>query len=147
LTNGEGVIVIATPQHLVALESRLTDAHIDLATARRNDQYLALDARRTLGKFMMRNWPNDILFVHAMTELLDRAGKGGRRVRAFGEMVALLWDAKHTAATVRLEHLWTKICTERGLPLLCAYPRDSFHQSDEITIKHICASHSKVVDA
>jgi hypothetical protein len=145
LRAGEGVVVIATPAHLAGLERRLSALGLDLGLASRQDRYLALDASRTLGRFMLRSWPDDILFERVITDVLRRAGKEGRRVRAFGEMVALLWEQGHTGATVRLEHLWQRICDERGLSLFCAYPRAGFRQGGDLSEKQICAAHSKVV--
>lgn len=88
---------------------------------------------------------SEIFWGEVMTDLRRRAGKGGRRVRAFGEMVALLWQRGQTGATVRLEHLWHRICEERGLSLFCAYPRIGFTKNAEESIAEICAAHSKVL--
>jgi hypothetical protein len=145
LRAGDGVVVIATPPHLAALERRLAAADIDPARASLRDQYIPLDADRTLKKFMLRGWPDDILFERVVSDLLARAGRGGRRVRAFGEMVALLWEEGRTGATVRLEHLWHRMCRDRGFPLLCAYPRAGFVEDADLSAKQICAAHSKVV--
>jgi hypothetical protein len=142
---GEGVVIIATPGHLASLKQRLTAAGIDVDRAILQDQYIALDADRTLRKFMMRGWPDDVLFEQVVTDLLKRASRGGRRVRAFGEMVALLWEEGHTGATVRLEHLWHQMCHERGFSLFCAYPRVGFTQDADMSMREICAAHSKVV--
>lgn len=147
LRSGDGVVIIATPEHLTALEGRLRNADLDLERAALTDQYIALDANRTLAKFMIQGWPDDILSDQVVTDLLTRAGKGGRRVRAFGEMVALLWHEGHTGATVRLEHLWHRLCHERGFSLFCAYPRIGFTQDADLSIKEICAAHSKIVHA
>jgi hypothetical protein len=145
LRTGDGVVVIATPEHLLALEARLQRAGFDPERAALEDQYIALPAKQTLAKFMIRGWPDDILFDGVVTDLLKRAGKGGRRVRAFGEMVALLWNEGHTGATVRLEHLWHRMCHERGFSLFCAYPRVGVTQDADLSMKEICAAHSKVV--
>jgi len=101
--------------------------------------------RPFVGLRFIRGWPDDVLFEQVVTDLLQRAGKDGRRVRAFGEMVALLWKDGHTGATVRLEHLWHRMCHERGFSLFCAYPRIGFTQDADLSIKEICAAHSKVV--
>jgi hypothetical protein len=145
LRAGEGVVVIATTAHLAALDERLLAAGFDLRMAALRDEYIALPAKQTLAKFMIRGWPDDILFDQVVTGLLKRAGRDGRRVRAFGEMVALLWGQGHTGATVRLEHLWHRMCHERGFSLFCAYPRIGFTQDAELSIKEICAAHSRVV--
>ena len=145
LRAGDGVIVIATPAHLAALARRLVATGIDVEGAAVTDQYVALDADRTLKKFMMRGWPDDVLFDRVVSELLARAGRDGRRVRAFGEMVALLWEEGRTGATVRLEHLWHRLCNERRFSLFCAYPRTGFANDVDLSAREICAAHSKVV--
>ena len=145
LKAGDGVVVIATADHLDALEQRLTAAGFDLKLAALRDQYIGLPAQQTLARFMVRGWPDDVLFEQVVTDLLRRAGKDGRRVRAFGEMVALLWKDGHTGATVCLEHLWHRMCQERGFSLFCAYPRIGFTQGADLSIKEICAAHSRVV--
>jgi hypothetical protein len=150
LIAGEGVIVLATSEHLHALEDRLragtVDAPgIDLDEAVRQDRYVPLEAQRVLPKFMVGGWPDEYQFDAFVSSLLKRAGRGGRRVRAFGELVALLWQQGHAGATVRLEYLWHKLCHERGFPLFCAYPKIGFTQNAETSIQEICAAHSKVL--
>jgi hypothetical protein len=148
LAAGEAIILIATPAHRAGLEQRLVNAGNNLPLARRQNRYLALDAERALAKFMMRGWPDDILFKSFIEDLLQQAGAGEpvpRRVRAFGEMVALLWQQGYTGATVRLEYLWQQLCNDRGLSLFCAYPKLGFTQPADISIKEICSTHSKVI--
>jgi hypothetical protein len=67
-------------------------------------------------------------------------------VRAFGEMVALLWAQGHCGATVRLEYLWSRFCDQQGFSLLCAYPKSGFTSDAADSIRQICDAHSHVVD-
>jgi hypothetical protein len=143
---GEGVIVIATALHLAALEARLCADGIDLAAARGGSQYLALDAELTLSRFIVDGWPDEELFDPLVTALITRAGRGGRRrVRAFGEMVAILWAQGHAGATVRLEYLWHAICRRERFSLLCAYPRIGFVQDVNASVRDLCAAHSTAI--
>ena len=109
---GDGVVVIASPAYLFSLASRLTQCGIDVPNAIQREQYLTLDAEETLAKFMINGWPDNVLFNNFVTDILRRAKAGGRRVRAFGEMVAVLWAQGNSGATVRLEHLWQRLCQE-----------------------------------
>jgi hypothetical protein len=145
LQSGEGVIVIATAAHLSALEARLAGTGVDLTAARRGDQYIALDAELMLSRFIVNGWPDEEIFDPLITGLIARAGRGGRRVRAFGEMVAILWAQGHAAATVRLEYLWHAICRREAFSLLCAYPRTGFTQDVTASVREICAAHSRIV--
>jgi len=145
LDRGDGVIVIATADHLSALEARLSGVGADLAAARRCDQYIALDAELMLSRFIVNGWPDEEIFDPLITGLIARAGRDGRRVRAFGEMVALLWAQGHAGATVRLEYLWHVICRREAFSLLCAYPRSGFTQDMTLSAREICAAHSRMI--
>jgi len=123
LRGDEAAIVIATPEHLEGLEGRLGQHGIDVEAARREQRYLGLPADRILRDFMVDGWPDEERFQEVVSTLLHRMRGDGRRVRAFGEMVAILWAQGHAAATVRLEHLWNKLCEKERFPLFCAYPR------------------------
>lgn len=142
---GESVIVIATAQHLAALDRRLAAAGIDVPAARSADQYIGLDAERTLSLFMVGGMPDDLRFRTLVTGLIGRAKAGGRKVRAFGEMVAVLWAHGDRAAVLRLEQLWHGLCSAEIFSLLCAYPRSGFTQDTEKSIAQIHAAHSKTL--
>jgi len=139
----ESVIIIATAQHLKSLEGRLS--FFDLKRLRADDQYIPLDAEETLATFMVDDWPDEELFKKSVTAILKRAGKKGRRVRAFGEMVAILWAQGKNGATISLEHLWNNLMKDHTFPLFCAYPKSGFTDNAVESIKQICSTHSKVV--
>jgi hypothetical protein len=157
ITKGDGVIVIAIPAHLAALEHRLLTRGIDPLSVVEAGQFLALDAKETLAKFMVENrfgdgktaWPDEDRFRTLVTELVTRCGTRPdgtrRRVRAFGEMVALLWAEGKTSATIRLETLWHEFCQQSALCLFCAYPRAYFTNDPETSIQEICAAHSRIL--
>ena len=145
LRAGEGVITIATPEHRLQLEERLIAEGIDVAEARLRDDYIDVDAAQTLAQFMADGWPDEQKFQTAIADMLSRAGGGERRVRAFGEMVAVLWAAGQTAATVRLEQLWHRLCQQEGLSLLCAYPKSGFSNGSGASLREICTAHSRVL--
>ena len=144
LRAGDSAIVIATAAHRRALETRLTVQGLDLVGARRKDLYIDLDAEECLDRFIVDGWPDDDLFVAFVSEVLERARGDGRKVRAFGEMVALLWARGDHAATVRLEHIWHRLCEASGFSLFCAYPKVGFTENAAASISMLCATHSKV---
>jgi hypothetical protein len=144
---GDGVIVIATEPHLQALNARLESQEVDLASARSLFQYIPLNAEETLAKFMVDGSPDEERFERVVTELLERARQGERRIRAFGEMVSVLWAQGQNGATIRLEHLWHKFCQAQAFSLFCAYPRSGFTQDAAESVKEICAAHTKVIGA
>lgn len=141
---GESTILIATPEHLRQIHERLKVAHVDVKGAILQDRLITLDAESALARFMVKQWPDDHLFVALILELLERATAKNRRVRAFGEMVALLWARGDTAATVHLEFLWEKLRKEQCVSLFCAYPKAGFTKNPSQSIAEICALHSKI---
>ena len=145
LLANEGVIVIATRAHLVSLEQRLSARGLDVSAARERDRYIALDATDALSKFLVKGWPDEDRFEQFVTEMIGRAGREGRRVRAFGEMVAVLWARGQSGATIQLEHLWHRFCQSKTFSLFCAYPRSGFTQDTDASIREICAAHTRVI--
>jgi hypothetical protein len=145
LRAGESAIVIATPPHLEILNQRIRAAGFDVDALRANDQYVPLDAVETLQMFVKDGLPDEERFYRLVRGLLSCARRDGRRVRAFGEMVAVMWAQGHEAGTMQLEHLWHKLCAQEQFSLLCAYPRLGFSQDASSSISEICAAHSKVL--
>lgn len=144
LKAGESVIIIATTSHLKALNKRLKE-QFDLFSLTLRDQYIPLNAEEVLAQFMIDGWPDENLFYHLLTNLLLRARKRGARVRAFGEMVAILWAQGYSGATVRLEHLWSHYCKAEAFSLFCAYPRTGFTKDANSSLDDICNCHSKFI--
>lgn len=145
LRNDESAIVIATPGHRRNLADRLRRQGIDVDRAEVEDRYIALDAEQSLLLFMRNGWPEENFFQEFIRGLLERTQGRGRRVRAFGEMVAILWAQGHNGATVRLEHLWHVLCRAESFALFCAYPKSGFTQDATTSVQEICEAHSKVL--
>src|SRR4051794_19779427 len=57
LRAGEGVVLIATPEHQAALDERLAAQWLDAEAARERRDLVCLDAEATLARFMVENWP------------------------------------------------------------------------------------------
>jgi hypothetical protein len=145
LRMGEGVVVIASAAHLSSLNRRLTKHSANIVRGMHSDQYLSLNAEAMLSLFMVDGWPDEQRFNSFVTGVLSRARVGGRRVRAFGEMVAILWAQGNSGATVALEHLWTDLCESQDFMLFCAYPKCGFTCDAEQSIRNICDTHSRVI--
>jgi PAS domain S-box-containing protein len=146
---GEAGIVIATAAHRGALDERLHANGIDVAAARAHGRYVTLDAAVTLAGFMVDGRPDEARFVAAIGDTIERAAAGGQRpVRAFGEMVALLWlDGKHDAS-LALEKLWNALAQRLPFTLVCAYPLRAFRDPGAGRLfRDVCDAHSRVIPA
>lgn len=138
LRSGEPAIVIATPEHRRAFEARLG------ASAR----VTFLDAATLIARFMNGPAVDDERFLTTIGALLEETSGGTSRVRAYGEMVSLLWRDGHPEAAVRVEELWNELATLYPFSLLCAYPLDVFSsESDPRLFAHVCGAHAKVFPA
>jgi hypothetical protein len=145
LKAGESAIVLATEEHLSGLEAKLSASGVDLASAISRDQYITMVAEEALGRFMVNQWPDDQRFAEFVSGLLTRARASGRKVRAFGELVALLWARGDVAATVRLEFLWHELCHTQTFSLFCAYPKAGFTDDPLRSLNVIRATHSRLI--
>ncbi|MFZ6012748.1 MAG: MEDS domain-containing protein [Bacteroidota bacterium] len=145
LRAGECVITIGTTPHLKVLNERLRAGGFDVFGLSLHGQYIPLDAEETLSEFMINGWPDENLFRHVIGSLVARGRKQKRPVRAFGEMVAILWSQGHAGATVRLEHLWNDFLKTESISLYCAYPKSGFTENALESMANICGSHSKMI--
>ena len=143
LRAGEVVVLFATTTHLFALDHRLRHSGWDVAEMQQRGQYVAMNAGEALAGFMRDGCLDERRFNETVVAAIEAAQAGGRRVRAFGEMVALLWATGNRDATRQLEALWNNVCRDRQLSLLCAYPRQQ-PEPDEGMLE-ICALHSRVL--
>ena len=142
---GDSVILIPTMAHRDVINRRLEGCGMDLHTARREGRYFDPIAENFLANFMKEGWPDQQRFEQAMDNLFRQAGARGRRVRVFGEMVALLWGDGQAEATVRLEQLWTDFRRRHPFPLLCSYPKAGFVAGMEKFLGRICSSRTRLI--
>jgi PAS domain S-box-containing protein len=146
---GDRTIVIATEPHRRELERHLTARGLDVRAAGRSGAYVALDAAATLSRFMVGAGPDPARFADVVGDVIARASRGdGRPVRAFGEMVSLLWTDGRRDAAIHLEQLWNTLAREHPMSLLCAYPMAAFGDDDAgPLLSRICGEHTHVVPA
>jgi hypothetical protein len=146
INSNECVIVIASSNHLEALHLRLASYGINIQSLIDEERYIPVDAEKVLDTFMVDGWPDENLFNNAITYFIEKGTCKGRRIRSFGEMVAIFWGKGLNGATVQLEHLWNKFCKDRELSLFCAYPKIGFTEDINDSMKNICDCHSKIIN-
>jgi hypothetical protein len=144
LDGGGVAVVIATPEHRREFESRLGQAGVDLAGARDDGSYLALDAGQTLRQLMAAERLDPAAFDRVIGDVIRRAGAGGRPIRTFGEMVALLWDDGLVNEAVQLEALWEELGGRHPFSLFCGYRADSMAR-DIDAYAEVCRLHGEIV--
>jgi hypothetical protein len=148
LIAGDSVIVIATADHLQALKDRLSRHRFNLGFLESVGRFISLDTTDTLNRFMVNGMPDKTLFNECITRVITQAKTASGKFRAFGEMVATLWQQGAQEAAIQLEELWNTLHSQDKFTLFCAYPKAGF-TSDSTGgsgIKTVCCSHSKVID-
>ena len=169
--NGGVAVVIATPEHRREFEARLRKAlgDADLVAARDSGAYLALDARETVRALMPAGLDpapagqldpapvgqldpapvgqlDPAAFDRVIGGLIRQAGTGGRPVRAYGEMVALLWDDGLVNAAIQLEAMWNELGRAHSFSLFCGYPVGSVTRDGHLdAFAAVCRLHQEVV--
>src|SRR6478736_4641202 len=110
---GEPTIMVATVEHRAIIDETLLRRGLDVHEAKRSGQLRLLDAEETLASLIrggLLDAPTIRLTVGA---LIDATAANGKRVRVFGEMVALLWKQGNVAAAIELEGLWNDLAAGR----------------------------------
>jgi signal transduction histidine kinase len=148
LSAGQPLLVIATAPHRDAFSLHLQSQGFDLDEAGRRGLVTWLDARDTLAKFMTGSMPDGPRFRATVGRVIERSVRGRTygAVRAYGEMVDLLWKEGHADGAIRLEELWNELAAEHGFSLLCAYAMDNFHREEHAPdFREICRQHARVI--
>jgi DcmR-like sensory protein len=144
LEGGGVAIVIATPEHRHEFGTRLAQAGADLAAAGDRGAYLVLDAAETLRELMTADGLDGAAFDRVIGTLIRQAGAGGRPVRAYGELVALLWDDGLVSAAAQLEGMWDELGRRHPFSLFCGYRAGSVTR-DIDAFAEVCRLHAEVI--
>jgi len=145
---GEAAIVIATEARRRAFSLELEATGIDPAEALLSGSLILLDAEATLSSVMPSGRIDHDAFHEVVGGLLGAAAARGQPVRAYGEMVALLWDAGNVLGAIELESLWNDLARGPLFSLLCASPLASVSRpSHPEAFEQVCHLHSSVQTA
>jgi hypothetical protein len=125
---GEPAIVIATDDHRRVFARELERRGWDAAALQDEGLLVCCDAEETLAAFFDGTRASSVDFEREVGGLVDEieARYPGKTIRAFGEMVDLLWQRGHAQAALALEELWNELAQTRRFALLCGYRLDIF---------------------
>lgn len=148
IDSGDGAIVVATKARRNGLDELLQANGLDVTSAKARGRYVSLDAAETLSKFMVDGAPEPGRFHEYMGGVFASVADDRSRIRAFGEMVALLWAEGNHAAAIRLEELWNDLQKAHSFSLFCAYPMNGLG-GERFIEPHgsVCNVHSRVIPA
>ena len=140
-------IVIATPSHRACILEQLRSQDVDPVALAGPASLVLLDAEEMLEQFMIDGTPDTTKFRTAMEPVLRSLSEAhpGAQIRAYGEMVDVLWKQGRTVAATRLEMLWNDLAQGHDFALLCGYAMGNFYKGT--AVEAICSHHSHVVSS
>jgi KaiC/GvpD/RAD55 family RecA-like ATPase len=142
-------ILIATPAHTITILEELKRRMIDVEQAQKSGHLIVLDAQRTLDLFMDGDIPEAQRFENSVGKLVaDVLDARPERtlIRAYGEMVDVLWKEGKPEAAIKLEILWNKLANQYGFALLCGYSMGNFYKQTAL-FEQVCEQHTHVMPA
>lgn len=141
LALGQPALIIATKDHAERIEENLAAATIDVETLKKQGDLLILDARQIMATFMVNSLPDPDFFKAAATSALEQLSRGrSHTIRAYGEMVDMLWKDGMTEAAIKLEILWNRLANTHDFSLLCGYAMGNFYK--DASIDDVCHHHT-----
>lgn len=146
LIAGQPGILIATPAHIKAVLEELGHRLIDVEQARRIGDLVCMDAEETLATFMAGPLPDPQAFKKNVGDVIEQTLSGRARtpVRAYGEMVDVLWKQGAVEAAIKLEILWNELAMSHSFQLLCSYSMGTFFKQAE-HLERVCQQHSRIM--
>ena len=146
LIAGQPALVVATPAHRQAILEELSHRLIDVNQARRIGDLVFLDAHDILETFMRGDMPDAGAFRHTVGGVIHQtlAGRPGASLRAYGEMVDVLWKRGNEEAAIKLEVLWNELSATHPFQLLCGYSIGNFFKQTR-SFERICEQHTHVM--
>ena len=145
LATKQPALAITTPEHARSIETALSAAGLDVATLKASGELTLLDADETMAAFMVDGMPDAAKFDAIVSKAIDRACRGRTdcTIRAYGEMVDVLWKRNQPVAAIRLEMLWNKLAATKDFSLLCGYAMGHFFKDAQRA--EVCAQHTHLV--
>jgi hypothetical protein len=136
LSAGSPALVIATPGHGRALLDALPE----------QAEVVVRDAEETLAAICEDGSLSAAAFERVVGGAVDElaARCPGRTIRAYGEMVDLLWRRGERQEALALERLWNELQRSRPLALLCAYCADLFDVDTQSGLAEVFGLHTHV---
>lgn len=148
IAEGQPALVVATAAHTARILAAVKARGLDVDELRRTGELNLFDARKMLSSFMVGSMPDPLLFKSNMGDAIERMclDRKPGPIRAYGEMVDLLWQDGNADGAIRLEILWNQLASTYEFSLLCGYAVGHFYkESVGSRFKDVCDQHSHVV--
>ncbi len=143
---GDRLLVVATRAHWQAFATRLAADGLDAALLVTRGEAAFFDAREVLDSLVVNGSVDQVGFIDRVSRIVrDLSGPSGAPVRAYGEMVDLLWRDGQMETAHQLEELWNQTLQTAPVSMLCGYGLDAMARDlSGVNFTRICAAHTRV---
>jgi hypothetical protein len=148
LGSGEAGVIIARGDHRQQFEGGLEQAGVNPQAVRAEGRLIVIDAEEALGEFMREGVPQWQAFEASIGGLIARLQARYPAVRAYGEMVDVLWQRGEREAALQLEDFWNRLARQQRFSLFCAYfmdPLDAGAYGG--ALECVCGVHTHLIPA
>ena len=146
LLNNEAVIVFARPALRQAVISKMDGLGLDVQTFKSQGQIKFFDAEFLLLSFLIEGELEDSAFQEFIGLPIQAAQLKFGKVRAFGEMVNVLWKKGQYDTAMQLEDFWNDLSKKLEFSLLCSYSLDNLDPNAyDDSLELICKCHKHLV--
>jgi anti-sigma regulatory factor (Ser/Thr protein kinase) len=145
LSSGTGVLVVAGPVVTQQLHRALAVRDIDIDEVTDTGMLVVVDAEALLTDIRQASPSLDLDKFDAVVRAAIRRATRGGRLRVYGELVNLLWEAGDVQGAIDIEDGWIRLAGELEFSLMCGYHAQSM-RADQIDGFHdLCSRHQRVI--
>ena len=146
LLDNELVFIIARASLRNAIISHLNAMGLNVQSFKNQGQLKFLDAEFLLSRILINDSFEEQVIQESIVRPIQIAHLKYGKMRAFGEMVDLLWKRRQYDRALQLEKLWDDLAKEYQFALLCTYLSNSFDANDyDDSLEHVCKVHSHLL--
>lgn len=144
LAAGQPTLLLATADHGQRILRELATRRFDVDTLTAEGDLLLLDADVVLGDIIVEDRVDASRFRQLVGSTIRRLSTRDEEsvVRAYGELVDVLWAQGRHHLSIELESLWNDLARQHAFSLLCAY--DAQHVGEDTAHGLVCAQHTHV---
>ncbi|MDP9169422.1 MAG: MEDS domain-containing protein [Acidobacteriota bacterium] len=148
LRRNDRVLVVASAERAQGFIRQLDALQASPHKAIEEGRLAVHDALTLLNTFMVGDRPDwnrfDLTIGATVRDLGSRAGAGG--LRAYGEMVDILWKQDMCDAAIELEDFWNRLLKSHNFSLYCAYSLDVFADNFNMAcVSRILGTHTHLL--
>jgi len=148
LQNGDRIVLFPTLPHWNTFQKRLEADGVDVHAARERGQLTVVDAHELLPRFMRDAMPDPQVFQSVISEIFGQARGSYQKMRAWGELVDVLWERGDVAASMNLEDLFDQLNKKIGIAMFCSYLMDNFNGDVQAhMLPRLGTNHSHLIPA